>query len=251
MMSTSTTRPAVSERMFDCLHAGLLRAAIGRVFLSSQISVTYDDIEVASIAADTKGNFQTTFDAPVSKAGEHAIVVTDGITTRQLVFVMESTPPKVPTVLAPEVGAKAKAQAYFDWEDVFDPSLPVVYNLQVATNRNFTTTILEQVSLTESQYTLTKEERLNSTGSDSPYYWRVQAVDSAGNQSDWTSIMPFYVGFTLDLPSWVQYTLLGVGGILLLLIGFYIGRKTAYSFWWGRRSFHHCPEELILINNSR
>ncbi len=212
-------------------HVGSELAVSGVGFLSSsQITVTYDGTEIASTTADTNGNFQTTFNAPISKAGEHAIVVTDGITTRQLVFVMESTPPKVPTVLTPGVGTKAKAQAYFDWKDVFDPSLPVVYNLQVGTNRNFTTPILEQISLTESQYTLTKEERLSSTGSDSPYYWRVQAVDSANNQSDWTSPMPFYIGFTLDLPSWAQYTLLGVGGLLLLLIGFYIGRKTAYSF---------------------
>jgi hypothetical protein len=229
VITDATINPVTSTSLPGRVGTELTVSGVG--FSSgSQVTITYDGTEVISIMADTNGSFRTTFDAPVSKAGQHEIIVTDGIATRQLVFVMESTSPQIPTVLAPEVGTKAKAQAYFNWEDVVDPSLPVTYNLQIATNRGFTTQILEQVGLTESEYALAKEERLSSTGSDSPYYWRIQAVDSAGNQSSWTSPMSFYVGFSLDLPSWAQYTLLGVGGVLLLLVGFYVGRKTAYSF---------------------
>jgi len=44
----------------------------------------------------------------------------------------------VPAPLLPEMGVKVKSPVSFDWGDVKDASLPVVYTLQVATDKEFT-----------------------------------------------------------------------------------------------------------------
>jgi len=92
--------------------------------------------------------------------------------------------------------------------------------------------VLERPGLTESEYTLTKEEKLESTKKEEPYYWRVRAVDGAGNPANpdqgWTSPGTFHVGFSFEIAGWVQYVLMALGGLLLLGIGFLLGRRSAY-----------------------
>ena len=124
---------------------------------------------------------------------------------------------------------KATSEAYFDWEDVTDPS-GVTYTLQIATTEDFTedAIVLEKAGLTQSEYTITKEEKLPSVSKETPYHWHVRAVDLASNESQWSGTGSFYVGFTMSLPQWVIYTLCGVGALLLGVLGFWLGRKTAY-----------------------
>ncbi len=124
---------------------------------------------------------------------------------------------------------KAKAEAYFDWQDVTDPS-GVTYTLQIATDESFpaNSIVLEKTGLTQSEYTITREERLKSVSKEAPYYWHVKAVDGASNESQWSGAGSFYVGFSLSLPQPVIYTLFGVGALLLGIFGFWLGRKTAY-----------------------
>ena len=75
---------------------------------------------------------------------------------------------------------------------------------------------------------LTKEERLESTDKEAPYYWSVQAVDAADNASGWTAAQSFYVGFAFELTGWVLYLLMGLAGVVLLLVGILVGRRLAY-----------------------
>jgi hypothetical protein len=144
-------------------------------------------------------------------------------------FTMESTPPPIPPPLLPMMGDKAKSLAYFDWDDVDDDSMPVTYDLQIATDANFTTILLEKTGLTTSGYTLTEAEKLESTGKEAPYYWHVRAVDAASNASVWTGAGTFYVGFIFGFPElkgWVLYGLIGAGVLLLFFLGFWAGRKS-------------------------
>ena len=55
---------------------------------------------------------------------------------------------------------------------------------------------------------LTNQEVLASVSKDTPYYWRVKAIDGANNQSDWSAPFTFYVGTVLK-PS--NYALILVG----------------------------------------
>jgi len=189
---------------------------------NTTLTVTYasEPVVVATTTTDATGDFSATFTVPKSKHGEHTITASDstGITSKTT-FTMESTPPEAPLPLIPQEGARAKSQAFFEWESVTDPS-GISYTLQVATCENFTDIVLERTELSESEYTLTEEEKLESTSSEAPYYWRVRAVDGAENASDWTTARAFYVGsaFFALFEGWKLYAVIGLAVVLLVLI---------------------------------
>ena len=195
------------------------------------VTIKYDDTEVATATADSNGAISATFPAPASLHGSHTITATDGTNTVTSTFTMESTPPPAPKPLLPEMGIKAKSPVHFDWEDVDDPS-GVTYTLQVASDEEFASIVLEKDKLTKSEYTLTKGEELESTKKEAPYYWRVRAIDNASNEGKWTTPGEFYVGglgFTMPgMPSWGLYLLFVLGAFLIGLIGYLLGRRSSY-----------------------
>ena len=202
--------------------------------VGAKVTVTYDGKEIATPTVDNNGAFSATLKIPVSKHGTHSIVAVDSTNptnTKTFTFTMESDVPPIPPPLTPEEGIKAKSPVSFDWEDVTDKSLPVIYNLQVATDKKFTdaSIVLKKEGLTESEYTLTKEEKLKSTKKEAPYYWRVSATDSASNVSGWSTPGSFYVGFQWpELKGWLLYTLIVIGVLIFLILGFWLGRRTSY-----------------------
>jgi len=138
---------------------------------------------------------------------------------------MEAKAPPMPVPLLPKVASVAEAEAHFDWEDVDDLS-GVTYTLEVASDADFTTIVLEKEGLPHSEYPVTKEEKLESTEKEVPYYWRVKAVDGASNESEWAPSGLFYVGFSwTSIPDWVWYTFYGLGGLLLVILGFWVRRR--------------------------
>jgi len=157
------------------------------------VTIKYDEMAIGTINADSNGAFGVTFKVPISKFGNHTITVSDGVSTRQLVFAVEWEPPPVPVPLLPGNASEAKAVADFDWEDVDDPSLPITYSFQVASDKNFASIVLEGKGLTESEYTLAREEKLAAVKKEAPYYWRVKAIDGAANESEWSAPWSFYV----------------------------------------------------------
>ncbi len=139
---------------------------------------------------------------------------------------MESEAPPMPMLLLPKVATTREAEAYFDWEDIKHLS-SVTYTLQIASDKDFTTIVLEKKGLTNSKYTIIEEEKLKLTEMEAPYYLRVKAVDSAFNESEWTPSGLFYVGFSwTSVPSWVLYMWMGLGALLLAILGFWVRRRT-------------------------
>jgi hypothetical protein len=198
--------------------------------VGEEVTVTYDGEQVTTSTVGSNGSFSATFDIPASEHGKHTIVASDGTNRKQFTFTMESTPPPIPPPLLPEEGIKAEAETFFDWEDVEDDS-GVIYNFQIATDDKFTeaSIVLEEQGLTDSEYTLTEEEELESVKEDEPYYWRVKAIDGAANESEWSTPGSFYVGFQWpELKGWLLYTLMGIGALLFLALGYWLGKKTAY-----------------------
>ena len=228
-ISTSTSiSPATSAASPGYVGSKVTLSGVG--FMSGKlVTVTYDGKQVATAAVNTDGTFSATFSAPASTSGEHSIIATGLTNPISFTFVMESTPPSIPQPLKPEMDVKVEAEAYFDWEDVTDPS-GVTYTLQVATSEGFSvdSIVLDKTGLTQSEYAVTQEEKLRSVSKETPYYWRVKAIDKASNEGRWSGDGSFYVGFTLALPRAVIYTLFGVGALLLGVFGFWLGRKTAY-----------------------
>lgn len=201
------------------------------------VEITYetDPVTLATVEADESGDFEVEITIPPSPAGEHTITATDGTSTKEATFIMESTPPPAPSPLLPAVDTKAKSKAEFDWGDVTDDSLPMTYELQVATNSQFTvdSILVNKIALTTSEYTLTDEEKLESTGEEAPYYWRVRAKDAASNASDWSSGSAFTVGLSFSMPGWLIYLLIAIGAIGVFILGYWLGRRSAVSedYW--------------------
>ncbi|MFH1031440.1 MAG: hypothetical protein V1767_02585 [Chloroflexota bacterium] len=198
------------------------------------VTINYDGAQAASATVAADGKFSANFNVPAGKGGAHTVIATQGANTVSLVFNMEATPPPVPKLVEPETDIKAKSRPTFDWENVTDPS-GVTYTLQIADNETFVTNsiVLQKTGLTQTEYTLTGDEKLEKVKKESPYYWRVIAVDGASNASGPPEVRNFYVGgFSLSLPSfsgsWLTIVLIVVGVLVLLALGIWIGRRTAY-----------------------
>jgi len=157
------------------------------------VTIKYDDKIVATTTADSAGYFAASFEVPVSASGEHITTVSDGTSNRQMAFVVESEAPPAPGLLLPLDSCEAFARTSFDWEDIQDDSLPVTYNLQVAADSSFSSMLLEKKRLANSEYTLGDDEELAAVDRETPYYWRVEALDGASNGGEWSVVESFYV----------------------------------------------------------
>jgi hypothetical protein len=195
---------------------------------NATVTITYAPVSVpvAIISVDGDGRFSTTFTIPKSQHGHHTITASDSETKVTTTFTVESSPPPVPVPQLLFEDDSRQPQAYFDWGDVGDPS-GVTYTLQIATDDRFTagSIVLEKSGLIDSEYTLTKEEKLKPTKKATFYYWRIQAIDGAENESGWTTPGPFYVGSNFNLTGWVLYTLIGISVLVGLAIGILLRRK--------------------------
>jgi len=208
-------------------YVGMELTIYGTGFLTeTPVTITYDKSTVATVTTDEKGNFVTTFIMPPSAAGTHTVTATDGTNTLTSIATMESEAPPIPVPLLPKVADTVEAEAYFDWENVDDPS-GITYTLQIGADADFTTIVLEQTGLAQSEYTLKKEEKLQLARTDTTYYWRVKAIDGASNEGKWTNPMLFYAGRSPveGMPSWILYLWIGLGIALLGIIGFWVFRK--------------------------
>jgi len=207
-------------------YVGMELTLYGTGFIaSSQITITYDDIEVETAPTNSQGTFSATFFAPPSVAGNHTVTATDGTNIITSTFTMESKAPPIPVPLLPEVATTVEVETHFDWGDVADPS-GITYALQIGTDNNFTTIVLKRKGLTQSEYTLKIEERLKPTGMDAPYYWRVRAIDNASNEGKWTIPVLFYADRSQEVtPSWTLYLWIGLGVLLLGILGFWVLRR--------------------------
>jgi hypothetical protein len=190
------------------------------------VTIKYDDEEMAVVLADINGTFAAYFNVPVSVAGPHNVTITDGFNTKQAVFTVESDPPPVPEIFVPKLDSVIDAKVFFDWENVYDPSQPVVYTLQVARTADFQQPILEKEGLSDSQYTLSEEEALRPSRRFTYYYWRVRATDSASNTGDWSLPVAFRVEPSNTLPVWAEITLIGIGVLLVIILGSCIRKGT-------------------------
>jgi hypothetical protein len=125
---------------------------------------------------------------------------------------MESERPAPPVAERPGLGATAAPETHFAWEGVSDPS-GISYLLQIATDSEFSSLVLERSGISQPEYTLTGEEALAPNKEGGFYYWRVKAVDGTFTESDWTITRSFSVGSPqkTTIPGWVKYLGIGAG----------------------------------------
>jgi len=197
--------------------------------VNHDVVVRYDDLQVATATTDGNGAFSVTVVVSASVAGNHTVAASDDINIVTRIFTMESSPPETPELLLPGDGEESEAEAFLSWEAVHDSS-GVYYNLQIATDADFASLVLEKDDLPTSDYILEVAEELSPTDKDAPYYWRVKAVDGASNESGWSESASFYVSsgrFSLSAPA--RNALIAVGITAGVFFGFWLGRRTSYS----------------------
>ncbi len=196
---------------------------------NSTITVTFEStpVTVATVTSNANGSFTATFKVPAAAAGAHTIKATDGTTTKEFAFFMDSTAPAAPTLATPVTDKKAKQPVVFEWNAVTDAS-GVTYVLQISQDAAFGTLVVEQKSgLADTTYTMTDAEKLGNSGSNTPYYWRVLAVDNAGNVGAWSTANTFTIGFIW--PGWMVHVWYVLGIIIALILGLWLGRRMAYQ----------------------
>ncbi len=186
------------------------------------VTITYDGVEVAEAVADTGGRFTTGFRVPASRSGAHTITVSNGA-VGVLTFTVESEAPPAPGLSFPQEGQTLAPPLSFDWEDADDESVPVTYDLQIATDGGFSAgaVVLEKRNLNSSRYTLTEAEASGLAGREASYYWRVRAIDGASNQGEWTAARQFRLAVP-GLPEWAIYVIAAASGALLGLLGVWL-----------------------------
>jgi hypothetical protein len=182
---------------------------------NTTIDIYYGEGEPALVAttqALDSRNFSGSFQVPPSVPGEHEVTATDEVHSVTAIFTMESERPIAPIPLLPDDMMVMEAGTPFSWEAVSDPS-GITYVLQVAADKDFADIVLEENDLASPQYTPSVEERLKLVETETPYYWRVKAVDGTLTESQWSISKAFYVGMAQEgkLPSWMKYFWIALG----------------------------------------
>ena len=183
----------------------------------SQVSIKYDDISIPSSptdkppTTDLNGNFSHSFKVPESSKDNHVITATDkagNVATYGLP--LEGEAPPAPSTITPgekeqRFGVFGPQLVTFTWTEVADPS-GVTYTLEIDNNLSFFPLEpgMRKTGLTKPNCTIQLEP--------GTYYWRVKAVDGAGNESGWAlSPYPFQVGL---FSAWY----LVIGGLIFVII---------------------------------
>jgi len=167
------------------------------------VTVAYDGDEIASTTVDAQGTFKVDFRVPPGQAGEHRVSASDGANDVAAIYMVESDPPPAPRLILPHLETETANNAYFDWEGISDPS-GISYTLVIAADANFSNVLLTKEGLTESEYTLSEDEKLSSN--KDACYWRVRGVDGASNVGEWSMPGTFYIGSSITPPRLLQPT---------------------------------------------
>jgi hypothetical protein len=161
---------------------------------SGSIVLSYEGQDMVPVVAGTDGFFSGSFKVPPSRAGARAVSARDLAAAGLIAtatFTVESTPPPKPVLSAPPTDSQTGLTPKFAWSSVTDPS-GVTYSLQISRDAAFSSVTLAKQGLTASEYTVTQAEALALTKKSASYYWRVKAIDGAGNESEWTAPFTFY-----------------------------------------------------------
>ena len=125
-------------------------------------------------------------------------VLADGVTVNGTTYDFEvtapdTTAPAMPTLVSPANNATVTTSNFtFDWNDVADES-GVTYTWQASYDPAFGSVLAQHAGLTASE--------VYSPGTpDGAYYWRVMAIDTVGNESDWSAVWKVTVDTTPEEP---------------------------------------------------
>ncbi len=195
---------------------------------SMPVTLTLDGLPLdINAKSDAGGLFQISMGVPACSAGKHVIRVSDGNTTQELEFFMESQAPKPPVPVTPKNGSYTGQMVRFAWKKIKDAS-GTSYTLQISTRVDFSDVVIQKSGLADDHYDMPAEEKLKTEGLRSTYYWRVQATDGADNRGDWSPVQTFYIIGSFSA-NWMIYISMIALAVVFLAWLVWIIRKRGYS----------------------
>lgn len=136
--------------------------------------------------------------------------------------------PLAPNLTAPQLDAKSELPILFSWQASASLNQPLTFNLEIASDPDFASLMLNKTGITTTQYTLSTTGDMNYEN-DMTYYWRVKAIDSAHNSSDWSTTGSFIFVGAPGFPTWAIYLLSILGGFIVVVLAFRAGRRLSYQ----------------------
>jgi hypothetical protein len=197
-------------------------------------------IATAAVASDT--TFQAIFNIPALTHGSQTITASDGVHIGTATFNISSAAPTQPQPLTPLNGATVKSPATFTWNPAAGVNAPITYRLQIASDKSFpaSSILIDHGNITSTTtpvtFTLSEAESAKLISSALPYYWHVETVDGAQNESGWAGYGAIYVkggassSSLSGFPTWGYWAVGGGIALVFFLIGLWIGRRTAFYY---------------------
>ncbi|GAB4498922.1 MAG: hypothetical protein OHK003_12870 [Anaerolineales bacterium] len=145
----------------------------------------FSQIVISQVTTDTKALLQS----PLADGIYHARVraynsdLNPGKFSKTYSFTVDSTPPPPPTLVSPTHASSTPKRPWLKWSA---SSGAVKYQLEVDNNPDFSS---PEFSAATNKLALQTKALLGSR----TYYWRVRAVDAAGNWSEWSNVFSFIV----------------------------------------------------------
>ncbi len=205
-------------------HVGMNVTVTGSGFaVADEVVIAYDDSEVETATTDDIGSFELIFAVPRSRHGPREVRAEDTEGNEALaIFEMESDPPPVPEPVSPadgdRVGFTGRVSPRFEWSEVEDPS-GVYYSVQISVSGNVTADGYFVDPLVSTEGLVAGNYKPDQRLGYGTYYWIVQAVDGAENESGWTEPQSFDVG---RIPLWAF--------ILIILAAVSLAGGAVYHF---------------------
>jgi hypothetical protein len=219
-------------------HVGQTFNVTGKSFDPSvAVSISYQN-ETADVFADVGGDLPAvTFVARGGHGEQYVNASYNGNNARPAVFYMEETPPDKPHLNSPVDTRTGFSGSFtgricptFTWSNVTDPSGIASYDLDTYGGDDSLMSISVPVEDVGVQgdivaYTLPEKYAL----SPGTYHWRMRAIDSAGNEGNWTVAQSFHAGI---LPQWAMITItVGLILVVILGVGIFIRRRMGYYYY--------------------
>jgi uncharacterized repeat protein (TIGR02543 family) len=110
-------------------------------------------------------------------------------------LIVDTTPPGAPSLVSPDNEASLNIRnPTLDWTPVYDPLSGVSYRVQVDNENSFAFPEYDKFGVVQSQHSL------ENTLGEGKWYWRVRAVDGAGNPSSWSENWWFKIDVRVSAP---------------------------------------------------
>ena len=190
---------------------------------NSVLTVTVGGVAVpGNMQTRTNGNVAISFRVPASTEGKQTLKVTDaGGATDEVDYTLTNKVLPTPMRTLPADESKLRSgRVTFQWQAITSDN-DITYTLEISETADFDRGITSRSGIEELSYQLTEQEALPK----GTYYWRVKAVDSYGNESEFSD--SDYSTFTLSpIPTWV-WVVVGVVVLVGLMVVAY--RETKFK----------------------